>query len=194
MTESSRRAVVAGLTLVVALLVTGCAGSPASPQIATAQSPHAVASPGASTSSTPLQAYVEAQQRWVDCMRDNGLKSLPDPDQLGQVLMKASDRPAPDVMMKADRACRKFQEPVPEEVAKLRDDAYAANLSDAEKKVFRDYATCMQRNGAPDFPDPQPNGVPGDGEWDETSPGAGHASSVCAPIIGDPTTQGPGVG
>jgi len=67
-------------------------------------------------------------------------------------------------------------------------------LTAEQKAIKRRYATCMQTHGAPDFPDPGPDGNFAMRQWNETSAGAARATRACASIIGEPIATGPGVG
>jgi hypothetical protein len=70
----------------------------------------------------------------------------------------------------------------------------------AEIETARAYARCMRVSGAPDFPDPGPDGYypdrrsDGSTVWDQNSDGARRAERACASVIGDPTDTGSGVG
>ncbi|WP_244930722.1 hypothetical protein [Nocardioides sp. W7] len=181
--------------------LSGCGGSDdtARSQVATAQS----ASPGGDASASEqtvapsrsvLETYIDDMQKYADCLRSNGLPDLADPNQFGQILVTQETAPDPAVAHQAQLACEKLAIPMPSEVKALIDNADASALTDAQKHVYAQYATCMQDNGAADFPDPLPNGLPGEAPWDQTSAGAQRASSSCASIIGDPVVEGPGVG
>lgn len=141
-----------------------------------------------------VAAYVESQRKWVACMRQNGV-DLADPDSKGQVEMSGL---GPAVkkdpkFLNASTKCAKFKGTVPQDLEPTE-----PNLTEAQLKVQREYATCMQNNGAPDFPDPEADGNrndnSGDPGWDQTSAGAQRATRLCAPIIGAPTDQPVGKG
>ncbi|GAB3198037.1 hypothetical protein GCM10027062_11290 [Nocardioides hungaricus] len=172
-------------------LLTGCEGT-SSPGVATAQT----GQPEGSQSSTPatgkdsvLEAFVAARQRWVDCAREQGMSDVKDPDQYGRVEFGTAGVPE-SILTKARMVCATLQVPVPPEVRKIWDDQYAATITPAEKKMNQEYADCMQANGAPDFPDPLPNGMsPNQGPdtlWDQTSAGAQRALATCLPIVRGP--------
>jgi hypothetical protein len=147
---------------------------------------------GAGADDISVQEYVEKQQEYVDCLREHGQNPM-DPDETGAVMIPTSeDKPGDDSGVEAAKACAQYSVPVPESVRKLREER--TEITPAEKKMFAEYAECMQTNGAPDFPDPLPNGMTGDGEWDQTSAGARQATRACASVIGDPVSEGPGVG
>lgn len=136
-----------------------------------------------------VQQYIDLQRRWVRCARAQGL-DVPDPDDTGQVLIPVTPklRADPGPANRAMDACAKFAVTPPDSVMKLRDEK--VHLTAAEKEMFRKYTACMQTSGAPDFPDPKPNGTLGDGEWVQDSAGARRASAKCGPIVGDkPMTE-----
>ncbi|MEF9883433.1 hypothetical protein [Streptomyces sp. P9-A4] len=71
----------------------------------------------------------------------------------------------------------------------------APKLTPEQVRTQFAFAARMRRNGAPDFPDPEPDGnVYGDVTWDSTTAAAKRAARDCAPIIADPVDQGPGKG
>lgn len=173
-----------------------------SPTVASAAS----RTPDSGKASTPpakpsaLEQYIADMQEFVDCMRENGAPEMPDPGPLGEVAIDTrviDERKA----RQATEACQQFAVAMPAEVRAMVMEKQASNLTEDQKRITREYAECMQANGAPDFPDPLPNGLPGgyddmgpeDG-WGQTSAGTLAATATCAPIIGDPVNPGPGVG
>jgi hypothetical protein len=139
-----------------------------------------------------LAQFVAAQRAWVRCVRDHGIAAS-DPDPLGHVTMPFDNKNKADPAILAKlEPCRSIQPTVPEAVAKLA----RPKLTPAQIEVKRRYADCMQRNGAPDFPDPDADGyfpggnAPGDETWDPSTAGAQRATRTCAPIIGDPANPG----
>jgi hypothetical protein len=57
----------------------------------------------------------------------------------------------------------------------------------------------MRENGAPDFPDPRPDGhfpdnPDGSQMWDQNTDAAIKAGMKCGPIVGAPATPGPAQG
>ncbi|MFD3529965.1 hypothetical protein [Streptomyces sp. NPDC058664] len=182
---------------VVAFALTGCGGaSDEAGRIPTAGDATAPAGTGAGTTAggsgkDGVAAYVEARRAWVKCLRENGVDA-PDPDANGQVDFGDSaalkKNPA---FLKASEKCSPLSPPVPEEIERR----LAPKLTPEQIKTQFAFADCMQKNGAPDFPDPAPDGnVYGDPQWDSTTAAAKQASRTCAPIIGDPVEQGPGKG
>jgi hypothetical protein len=135
-----------------------------------------------------LADYLVHQRAWVACMHQHNV-DLPDPDKFGRILLRSRDKGNPAFEVAA-KACRSLEMPMPGSVASMAN----PKLTDAEKAVKRKYSACMQKHGAPDFPDPGPDGQFLDKQWNQTSAGATGATKACASIIGDPTNPGPGVG
>ncbi|MDQ0600199.1 hypothetical protein QF037_004544 [Streptomyces canus] len=139
-----------------------------------------------------VAAYVQARREYVKCLRENGIDA-PDPDAKGNIDFGGADilralKKDPKFLT-ATQKCGKDLPAVPESIEK----GNQPSLSAEQIEVEREYAACMQKNGAADFPDPGPDGL-GQGEWDQTSAGAKRATRICGPIIGVPATPGPGKG
>lgn len=186
---------VAGLVAGLALALAGCGGGSAAPQVPTAATGRSSgpASPEASTaalqgSSAEIAAYVAAQRKWVACMHDHGV-DLPDPEANGVVNLKSFKKNEP-ASRKAWLECQPALVAMPESVQRL----IQPKLTEEQKAVKRRYASCMQANGAPDFPDPGTDGHFQSRAWTQTSVGAQRATRACASIIGDPVDAGSGVG
>jgi len=191
--KSSR--VTVGLSLVLAvtgLALAGCGSPHQEPQVASAGG-----TPTASVTTAAadvVAAYLEGVRAYVTCLRAEGLK-VTDPDPRGKIefegdlkLLKADPKFAA-----AQQKCSSLLPPVP---AGLQDRPVKTA---AQIEVTRRYAACMRENGAPDFPDPGPDGYfpdrsAGEPTWDQTSDGARRATRTCATIIGDPSSTGPGQG
>ncbi|MFT4009372.1 MAG: hypothetical protein QM655_04945 [Nocardioidaceae bacterium] len=192
----ARRLTTTSILLILSIpLLAACTGAGDTPGVATAQSEKPA--PGGTNSPSPgavLEKYIKDMQRVVDCYRKNGIPDIPDPDEFGQVVLDTRKIDDPKLLTKVRLACMGVTVPMPAEVRELIMRKEAAELTEAQKETYRKYAECMQDNGAPDFPDPLPNGLPGETTWDPTSTGAHRATAACAPIIGDPVTHGPGVG
>jgi len=188
---------IAALAITAAVtLLAGCGGDGSEPPIATAATGEASAS--ASASKTPalsspqaeLAAYLTAQRKWVSCLREYGLDP-PDPDQYGRVIWRNIPVKADSGFEKGQQACKSLQSAPPPSVVKMA----SQPLTPAQIELKRRYSACMQKNGAPDFPDPGPDGeFPETTRWNQTSAGAARATEACASIIGDPAKSGPGVG
>jgi hypothetical protein len=178
--------------LMAALLVAGCASGSRRPKVATAsRSGQPRSATGAPSASGDVVAeYIDAQRRWVACLRKRGLDAS-DPDATGVVTMPYDNtrKADPEILAKL-MPCRSLQVTVPQEVGDLR----LPPLTDAQREVKRRYSECMQDNGAPDFPDPRDNGYFADTPWNQVGPGVARATRACAPIIGAPTDPGPGLG
>jgi hypothetical protein len=170
-----------GVASVVALAMTGCGGGSDGPDVASAGK-------GTSTSSASKQAsseiaqYVEAQRKWVTCLRDEGW-DVPDPDAKGTVdLGDASKWKQDPTALKAQTECADLVVAVPDSVQ----EELKPELSKEEIAKNQQYSTCMQDNGAPDFPDTAEDGHFAETTWDSTSAGAARATRECASIIGIP--------
>lgn len=184
-----------------ALILAGCGGQsdPALPS-ATSAAPSAggAATSGTATSAgaaatlagsaAEISAYVQAQRAWVACMGQHGV-DLPDPDRYGVVDLKGFRHNDPQART-AYVACQSKLVAMPDSVQQI----VRPPLTAAQKEIKRKYATCMQSHGAPDFPDPGPDGYYQNRTWDQTSSGAARAAKSCASIIGEPTATGVGVG
>ncbi|WP_266386629.1 hypothetical protein [Streptomyces canus] len=179
---------------VMAITLAGCGGEGDTPKVPTAggdnASDKASGRTAAPSGGDDVSAYVNAQREWVKCLRENGVDA-PDPDAKGQVdfgdnaALKKNTK-----FLDASEKCASLKAAVPESL----ENANQPKLTPEQIKVKRDYADCMQKNGAPDFPDPGPDGTAQGSEWNQTSAGAKRATRVCAPIIGDPADQPAGKG
>lgn len=174
-----------GLTLALAACGGGSGDESKVPSVQGTSAPAAARSGGAA-GGDDVAEYVRGQRAWVKCLRSEGV-DVPDPDALGQVDMGDMAARKTDAKFRtASQKCADVKPPVPESVLeKLRPE-----LSDQQKETQRRYAACMQGNGAPDFPDPGPDGyLPERAQWNQTSAGAKTAIRACASIIGDPADQ-----
>ena len=189
---------VVAIIVVVATATVGCSESTSAPDIATAQSSGSQVGPSEvanDKAQVVLESYIKASTKLVECYRHNGIPQLPDPNRFGQIIVNSNETEIdPQALRRAELACKDLQTIMPAEVRALVDADYASEVSEGERSRLREYATCMQRNGAPDFPDPQADGLAGDQDWNQDSPGARKGASACATIIGAPVTDGPGVG
>jgi hypothetical protein len=181
--------VVLGVASTVVLAIAGCGGTGNEPRVASAGG-----TPTALASADVLTAYVEGVRSYVKCLRAEGVK-VSDPDPKGRFQFEGDlgALKADPKFAAAQLTCRDLLPPRP---AGLQDrPAKTAEQIDTARR----YARCMRANGAPDFPDPDPDGYyptrsGGSSGWDQTSVGARRASRACAPIIGDPARPGTGVG
>lgn len=176
-------------TVVAMTVLAGCGNGTSGSRVASAGG-----KPKPSDSAGVVAAYVRAVRQYVTCLRAEGLE-VSDPDPKGRIQFGGdmAKLKADPHFTAAEVKCKDKLPPVP---AELQD---KPKLTAAQIDASRRYATCMRRNGAPDFPDPGPDGyypepAPGTTGWDQTSTGARHAGLVCGPIIGEPATPGPGQG
>ncbi|SCL16117.1 hypothetical protein GA0070624_0928 [Micromonospora rhizosphaerae] len=179
-------------TAALILALAGCGGEDKAPGVATAGSPGTRALQSAGTGGAVAQ-YVEAQRRWVKCLREQGF-DLPDPDAKGFVDLRAPGAPkkADPKWTAAQMTCMKYNMPVPEELEEKA-------VWTAEEIVHRRaYAQCMRDNGLPDFPDPGPDGnwprETGSGQISEQQAAAEfRAGQICNPVLDGkpPTTPDP---
>ncbi|MGW0466982.1 hypothetical protein ACWDX6_17140 [Streptomyces sp. NPDC003027] len=201
----TNRVLLAAAASVMAFALTGCGGDDGGSKVPTAGGGSASAGTGSGSGSgdtagggseqSEIAEYVAVKRKWVACMRENEI-DLPDPNSLGQV--DTGDNRGLKLNPKfatAQEKCEEFNATVPASVEK----AMRPKLTPEQIKVQREYADCMQKNGAPDFPDPDADGyAPVDNDdspdWDQSSAGAKRAARTCAPIVGDPVDQGPGKG
>jgi hypothetical protein len=192
--KSRKFLVATGLAIAVttALAVTGCGGD-GDPQVASAKSPGArQATTSAAAGKDDVAAYVEGMRGWVACLRRAGI-DVTDPDATGQVTF-----PGDMAALKADpkftaaqKTCASVQPAIPDSVLDLR----RPKLSQQQIETQRKYSECMQKNGAPDFPDPGPDGYPPrNRDWNQTAEGAKKAAAACASIIGAPSVEPSGQG
>ncbi|WP_428953328.1 hypothetical protein [Streptomyces sp. cg35] len=176
-----------GAAAVAVMTVTGCGGGDdKSGEVASAGGGRTSADPSKQASSE-LSEYVEGQRKWVECLRDAGFDA-PAPDAEGSVdLGDASKWKKDPTALKAQDKCADQVPPVPDSVEK----GQQPDLSEAEIAKNQKYATCMQENGAPDFPDTDETGHFRDVTWDSTSAGGKRAARECASIIGIPADARP---
>ena len=189
----TNRVLMAVAASVAAFALAGCGDDGGGSSVPTAGGGKAEASGTASTQAggDDMAAYVEAQRAYVKCLRGNGIDA-PDPDARGNVVFGSGDLLAlkKDAKFRAATVkCAEYQIAVPESV----ENGNQPSLSAAQIKVKLAYATCMQKNGAADFPDPGSDGL-GQGEWDQSSASAKRAIRICGPIVGVPADSGPGKG
>jgi hypothetical protein len=171
----------------LSLFLAGCQ-STKTPTIATAGGTP-TASPVASD---VLTQYVEAVRAYVACLRAEGIK-VSDPDPKGALTFEGDPRTlkTDPKFLNGQKKCAGLHPAIPEELI----DKPA--MTAAEIDAARRYAKCMRENGAPDFPDPGPDGYfpsRGDPGWNQDAPSAIKAGRICGPIVGEPVSPGPGKG
>ncbi|MFD4373373.1 hypothetical protein [Streptomyces sp. NPDC058486] len=202
----TNRVLLAATASVLAFALTGCGGDDGGAKVPSAGGAETSASAGATGGGSggggggggedELALYVKGQREWVTCMRDNGI-DVPDPDETGQVDLSGQGlalKKNPK-FIDASKKCSAKKPAVPESV----EAANRPKLTPEQIKTKREYAACMQKNGAEDFPDPGPDGYgdevnSGAPEWNQSSAGAQRAARTCAPIIGAPTDPPAGKG
>lgn len=189
----ANRVLLAAAASMVAFALAGCGSDGGDSKVPTAGDGESSASgkaAGGQGGGGEVAAYVKAQRGWVQCLRDNGVDA-PDPDEKGEVDFggdKARALKKDPKFLKASVKCADKKPTVPESI----EDANRPKLTAAQIKVARDFAACMQKHGAPDYPDPGPDGYQrnsnsGIPEWDQSSAGAQRATRICSPIAGNPT-------
>lgn len=186
--RTNRVLLTAAAVMAVALAGCGSGGGAKVPTAGGGGRSTSAARAGGRSSGNDTAAYVDSQRKWVACMRKNGV-DLPDPDTKGQVDLtgQGSALKKNPTFLGASQKCADLRATVPKDL-----EADRLKLTPAQIEAQRDYAACMQKNGALDFPDPGPDGYSGDDNsgapvWDQSSAGARRAARVCAPIIGGPT-------
>ncbi|MER6998773.1 hypothetical protein [Streptomyces sp. NPDC000410] len=182
----TNRVLLAAAAAVMAFALAGC-GDDGGAKLPTAGGGGASGTGGGTDSGKDVVAeYVEGKRAWVRCMRENGIQ-LNDPDEKGQIDFGGGDSVRSMTknpkFVEAARKCESVDPPAPEGLEKI-----LHPYTPEEIKIKREYATCMQKNGAPDFPDPGPDGHNNrEAQWDQDSAGARRAARVCGPIIGVPS-------
>lgn len=196
----TNRVVLAAMASVLAFTLVGCGSDDDGAKVPSAGGDGSVSAGatggGSGGDGDELATYIKGQQGWVKCMRDNDV-DLPDPDGTGKVELGRQARTLKQdpKFMKASDKCADKMPAVPESV----EEANRPKLTPEQIKTQREYAECMQKNGAPDFPDPGPDGNTrnnnsGTPEWDQASAGALRAGRTCGPIIGQPANPSAGLG
>ncbi|MFI6942539.1 hypothetical protein ACIBI4_24970 [Streptomyces sp. NPDC050418] len=162
----------------LAAAVTGCSGS--SGDTAREEVADAGGKPSATSSAqqieSELEEYVGGMRAWVACMREAGV-DLPDPDAKGQVEIDI-----PPKEWKSDPKYTEAQMNCADEHPTLPDALEKAMQPEPTKEEIakrREYASCMQENGTPDFPDVGDDGYFVEENWNQTSAGAKRASRTC---------------
>ncbi|MCS0638519.1 hypothetical protein NX801_23235 [Streptomyces sp. LP05-1] len=181
----TNRVLLAAVAPVLAIALAGCGGDDGGAKIPTAGGGASTAA-GKEGGRSDLAAYVEGKRAWVKCLRDNGVQ-IDDPDEKGEIDLGDGDTvrglKKDPKFLAAVKKCESVDPPAPEGLEKSLNP-----LTPEQIKVRRDYADCMQKNGAPDFPAPGPDGYDSEnaGEWNQSSAGAKRAARLCAPVLGVP--------
>ncbi|MBB5870692.1 hypothetical protein F4553_004071 [Allocatelliglobosispora scoriae] len=140
-----------GVLLLAGIMLAGCGDDKGNDDIATAGSP---AAGGASPS--PTMDLAERGRKFAQCMREQGIP-MEDPEigDDGSFKMKMGgpgSQAGPMDKTKADAAMTACKQFLPEGGA-------VGKLDPEAVEMMRKYAVCMRSNGAPDFPDPDENGM-----------------------------------
>jgi hypothetical protein len=154
---------VGGVVLVLAACSSGASGSAAVGSSSSSASPSA--SPGARSG----PAYAQ-------CMRQHGVTNFPDPrgPNQNQFLISAAVQNNPHFQA-ASSAC--------ESLRPLQGSGGGSSGGVSQQQLLA-FAQCMRANGAPQFPDPDPNGALNMGGVDSSSPQFQHALQVCTAKTG----------
>lgn len=180
----------AATAVAVAILTTGACSSETTIE-GRQGDPSTLTRPASATGSS-VEEYLALKQKLADCYRQNGLKNAQDPDELGGIGGLTFGDPA---LESALTACKPISQQVaklgmPAEIKQELLDQEAARMTPAEKKLEVEFAKCMQNNGFPDYPDPQPNGLASTPDWAKpgatTPPPAGieRAAQACNTKLG----------
>lgn len=192
-TSQVRDRVIAAWAAAAVLVVgVGACGHKTEPEVATAGSQPAASPNRQQAANSDVATYVEAVRSWVNCLRKEGIE-VTDPDATGIVTFPNNQGAAKSdpKLVAAQKKCDSLAPAVPESVQELR----RPKLTADQIATNRRYAECMQKNGAPDFPDPDQNGnYNRNSTWNQTSEGARKATATCASIIGDPAPDPTGRG
>lgn len=176
---------IVGASVPLILYLSGCGSSADAPGVASARSGSTVA---ASPTMNVVAQYVDAQRKWVKCMREQGY-DLPDPDAKGAVDLSAFA--AQTKLAKTDpkwiaanQKCQPLQQPAPDGLNSQ------PPLTPEQIAARRNYAKCMRANGMPSWPDPGP-----DGQWPQSFSGqqlsqAEQEANIRALQICDPVLDG----
>lgn len=136
---SVSRPLVAGLLVLSALGLGACGGSAPDDGIASGGGQSAPPAGAASAGPSPAADQGERARQYVACLRAQGVQ-VADPEAGKQVQLN-EDRPQDK---QAAQACRQYL-------------PTAVTGRGGDMNLLREYATCMRRNGFPDFPDPDPD-------------------------------------
>jgi hypothetical protein len=148
----------------LALGVAGCGGSPNSPGSDPA------ASGGGGSDSTNLVRYVQ-------CMREHGVPSFPDPVN-GRLQLQVTKGgpldPSSPQFQAAQQACRSLEPPGLQS---------GSGQSNQQQSQMLKFVSCMRSNGVPDFPDPQNGRFVITGGIDPNSPQFQAAMQACRKLL-----------
>lgn len=170
MTARATKATWIGLVLVLALGVVSCSGEADEPRVASLEqdSEKDVREKADAAETDAVEQYLEKQQEFVDCVRENGHPAMRDPDEFGAVLMSDLLAVEGETLQRIMKTCEPIiaGSPPPPELAERQQEREATKLTPVQRQEEIDFAKCMQENGVPEYPDPQPNGLPRTPEWE----------------------------
>ncbi|MEU3601642.1 hypothetical protein ABZ714_23410 [Streptomyces sp. NPDC006798] len=182
--RSAARTAAGAAALALSVLLTGCGGGGDEPEIEVASVDGQKASANEKKKAdSELSVYLDGKRKHVACMRQNGVE-VSDPDAMGRVKydMGASNKElkSDPKFLRANEKCAGLLTVVPDSVEReMNPEPTRKEIEDKKK-----YATCMQENGAPDFPDARDDGHYEDVPWDASTAGARRASRKCGPVLG----------
>jgi hypothetical protein len=162
------------------LVFTACTVEESRPPVASAESAGTVGPDGRDTGSTVdveedlaevLSGYVRDAHELAECYRENGFPDLEDPDEYGYFDIDTRGVSDPyRTLLRARKQCSPLEPDLPPALREFFEQQAADAMPEEEKAFHRDFAKCMQENGAPDFPDPKPNGLPDNDMWFAENP------------------------
>ena len=127
--------------IVAAVLIAGCGGSSSGGGgVAHIKSSTSAAKSGTKSSAKP------SALAYSQCMRKNGVSNFPDPNSSGDIQISPSDgvNPNSSTYQTAATDCKSLGPA----------GAVSASQSTKAMAVALKFATCMQKNGVPNYPDP----------------------------------------
>lgn len=136
------------LLLVLAGGMAACGGDKADKDVASGGKP----SGAPSASVAPAADNAERGRQFAACMRAEGIE-MPDPGPNGMMRAETTEkRPSEAEMAKEEAALEKCRPYLP-------DGGDMPKISQEDVEKIRKYAKCMRENGAPGYPDPNPDGT-----------------------------------
>ncbi len=147
----SRKLWLLAVLAILALIIAGCSGAPASTGSSDGNTNAVTAPAGAGGDNTA--APHDQAVKFAECMRANGVSAFPDPDASGAFTIETiANGSAVDTnsaaFKQAMNTCKDLQPP-----------GFTGNKRSPEQQAAGiKFAQCIRDNGVPDFPDPDPNG------------------------------------
>lgn len=163
--HNTARRIALGLVISTSsLTLVACSGSDPSAQVPTLNTPHASTANSTTAREKAEEdedAYLAKMREFVDCVRESGFPDMSDPTELGEIfrddLVQLQDAEGKTILKRCFPIIDGL--PVPRELEKKRFAEQAGTLTDKQKAANIAFAECMQQNGVPEYPDPQPNGL-----------------------------------